>query len=75
LGMLFRGKDQSKNQERELLVFITPHIVKDEATSLSGRKTTMLPAKENRQRAQANQVTLFTRHEAVNTALNNFDDR
>jgi type IV pilus assembly protein PilQ len=75
LGMLFRGKDQSKNQERELLVFITPHIIKDEASPLSARKTTKVPAKENRQRSQANKVTLFTRHEAVNTALNNFDDR
>jgi type IV pilus assembly protein PilQ len=75
LGMLFRGKDQSKNQERELLVFITPHIVKDEGSPLSSRKNAKVPARENRQRSQANKVSLFTRHEAVNTALNNFDDR
>ena len=75
LGMLFRGKDQSKNIERELLVFITPHIMKDEASPLSSRKKAKVPTSQNRQRSQANKVTLFTRHEAVNTALNNFDDR
>jgi type II secretory pathway component GspD/PulD (secretin) len=75
LGMLFRGRDQSKNQERELLVFITPHIVKDEAAPFSPRKPLKAPAVQNRQRSQANKVTLFTRHEAVNTALNNMDGR
>ncbi len=29
LGLLFRHKDMDKNYERELLVFITPHIVND----------------------------------------------
>ena len=29
LGMLFRHKDVERNQDRELLVFITPHIIKD----------------------------------------------
>jgi type II secretory pathway component GspD/PulD (secretin) len=74
LGMLFRGKDQSKNSERELLVFITPHIVNDEAAPLSSKKRAVkAPTASNRQRTQSNKVTLFTRHEAVNTALNNLD--
>jgi len=73
LGMAFRGKDQSQNEERELLVFITPHIVKDQAAPLSQRRGPRAPTGANRQRSQANKVTLFTRHEAVNTALNNFD--
>jgi type II secretory pathway component GspD/PulD (secretin) len=75
LGMLFRGKDVSKNQERELLVFITPHIIRDESAPLSARKPAKAPTGQNKQRSQANRVTLFTRHEAVNTALNNLDDR
>jgi type II secretory pathway component GspD/PulD (secretin) len=75
LGMLFRGRDTSKNVERELLVFITPHIVKDESAPLSARKPVRAPTGQNKQRSQANKVTLFTRHEAVNTALNNLDDR
>lgn len=29
LGMLFRHKDQTVGKERELIVFITPHIVRD----------------------------------------------
>lgn len=73
LGMAFRGKDQSQNEERELLVFITPHIVKDQAAPLSQRRGPRAPTGANRQRSQANKVTLFTRHEAVNTALNNLD--
>jgi len=73
LGMMFRGKDQQKDVERELLVFITPHIVKDQAAPLSARGGPRAPTGANRQRSQANKVTLFTRHEAVNTALNNLD--
>jgi len=73
LGMAFRGKDQQKNQERELLVFITPHIIKDNAAPLSPSRGPKAPTGANRQRSQANKVTLFTRHEAVNTALNNLD--
>jgi type II secretory pathway component GspD/PulD (secretin) len=29
LGVLFRHRDKSKDKQRELLVFITPHIIKD----------------------------------------------
>ncbi|MCU0665754.1 MAG: hypothetical protein MUF05_01485 [Candidatus Omnitrophica bacterium] len=35
LGALFRHKNISKDKERELLVFITPHIVKDASTQLA----------------------------------------
>jgi len=75
LGMMFRGKDMSKNEERELLVFITPHIIKDQTGSLSKKRTIKVTTAGNRQRSQANKVTLFTRHEAVNTALNSMDER
>lgn len=75
LGMLFRGKDQTKNEERELLVFITPKIVKDQPGSFSKKRTIKVDTAGNRQRSQANKVTLFTRHEAVNTALNSLDER
>jgi general secretion pathway protein D len=75
LGMAFRNRDQSINEERELLVFITPHIMYDSASPLSSKKKAALPTAVNRQRSQANKVTLFTRHEAVNTALNNLDSR
>jgi len=73
LGMAFRGKDQEKNEERELLVFITPHIIKDDAHPFKPNKQSKAAVPVNRQRSQANKVTLFTRHEAVNTALNNLD--
>jgi type II secretory pathway component GspD/PulD (secretin) len=75
LGMLFRHKQIPMNKDRELLVFITPHILKDEPAMPV--KTTF-----NKRRASGNRVsqaqggdkvTLFTRHEAVNTALNNLE--
>ncbi len=35
LGALFRHRNKSKDEERELLVFLTPHIVKDGPSLLS----------------------------------------
>jgi len=68
LGMLFRHKDQSPGRERELLVFITPHImknVKSEPTPV--KKKTVLPLRE-----QAKFVPL-TRQQNISAYLNNFD--
>ncbi len=33
IGNFFKHKDKSKDKERELLVFITPHIIKDGANT------------------------------------------
>lgn len=38
LGLLFRNKEAGPNQERELLVFITPRIVKDKKVNLAQAK-------------------------------------
>ena len=41
LGTLFRHRETSPDRERELLVFITPHIVKDSNTMLVQAKNTV----------------------------------
>jgi len=45
-GAIFRHKDKDKDTERELLVFITPHIVKDSNVALVQTKGLVLPERE-----------------------------
>jgi len=71
--MLFRSKDVPKILERELLVFITPHLVRDQSLPSMVPPRRNMSSYDNRQRSGSSKVTLFTRHEAVNTALNNMD--
>ena len=46
LGALFKHKDVDANRERELIVFITPHIIKDRAIELAQTKKVSLPERE-----------------------------
>jgi type II secretory pathway component GspD/PulD (secretin) len=46
LGMLFRHKTVDPKQERELLVFITPRIVKDKKINLAQSKRINMPDRE-----------------------------
>ncbi|MCX5707175.1 MAG: hypothetical protein NTW13_05965 [Candidatus Omnitrophica bacterium] len=69
LGALFRHKNQSPGKDRELLVFITPHILKDRNTDLPKSKTLVLP-----QREQAT-VSVINRRQSMNTYLNNFETK
>ena len=46
LGAFFRHKDRSKGRERELLVFITPHIIKEPGIKLAQAKKVMLTERE-----------------------------
>jgi type II secretory pathway component GspD/PulD (secretin) len=71
LGALFRHKEQSPGRERELLVFITPHIVKNGKvdSSIPAGKNTSLPLRE-----QAKVVPL-TRQQNISTYLNNFETK
>jgi type II secretory pathway component GspD/PulD (secretin) len=68
LGALFRHKEQSPGRERELLVFITPHIMKNgKAASPAPVKKAALPLRE-----QAKVIPL-TRQQSVSAYLNNFE--
>jgi type II secretory pathway component GspD/PulD (secretin) len=67
LGAFFRHKDKDKDRERELLVFITPHIIKEQPTQLArSEKISLL------EREQATESAV-DRQKLINGLLNNFD--
>jgi type II secretory pathway component GspD/PulD (secretin) len=66
-GKLFTHKDVSPGKERELLVFITPHIIKNgDLRADSAKKVPML------QREQA-VVSTMGRQQSIKAYLNNFE--
>jgi len=70
LGVLFRHKSQTKDIERELIVFITPHIVRDKTDfKLAQVQSIQLPARE--------QGSAFgtTRDYIINSSMNKFDKK
>ncbi len=67
LGAFFRHKNKDKDRERELLVFITPHIIKEQPTQLArSEKINLL------EREQATESAV-DRQKLINGLLNNFD--
>jgi len=75
VGALFRHKDKTKDKQRELLVFITPHIVKDSRVELAS--TAGLPEKKvlsgSLEREQQLPEVVFHRTRLINDSLNNFE--
>ena len=68
LGMFFRHKDQTSGLERELIIFITPHIVRDKAiVKLAQLQNIQLPVRE-----QGVAVGL-NRDYIINSNMNKFD--
>jgi len=69
LGALFRHKSKDRDKERELLVFITPHIVKDATIELAqAKKVTLLQREQNT-------VSGIDRQAVINTTLNSFEKK
>ena len=68
-GLLFRHKNKDKDRERELLVFITPRIVKDNQVRLEQMQRFSLPIREQ------SAVTHVNRDYLINSSLNNFDKK
>jgi type II secretory pathway component GspD/PulD (secretin) len=69
VGALFRHKNADINRERELLVFITPHIIKDANFMLAKAKKNVLPDREQ------SAATGFDRFSSINTSLNRFEQK
>lgn len=65
LGALFRHKNKSKDSERELLVFITPHIVNNDAKVLA-QVNTKYPVPNREQK----NTSSFDRQKAISGILN-----
>ncbi|MFA5090981.1 MAG: secretin N-terminal domain-containing protein [Candidatus Omnitrophota bacterium] len=68
LGLMFRHKDKTKDKERELLIFITPHIVKDSGVEFAQAKRVPLTGGR-----EQNAAAVFDRRVAINSSLNNFE--
>ncbi len=69
LGRLFTHRYKDKDKDRELLVFITPHIVKDTNIELAQAKKVNLPEREQ------STASGIDRSDAINTSLNNFEKK
>jgi type IV pilus assembly protein PilQ len=71
VGAFFRHKDQTKGKERELLVFITPRVIKEAGiTGAAPDKPKPIALPEREQGA----VSLAaSRQKAINSYLNNFE--
>lgn len=68
LGVLFRHKDQTIGLERELIVFITPHIIRDRSEiKLANLQNIQLPIREQGVAVGSN------RDYIINSNLNKFD--
>lgn len=69
VGLFFRHKNKDKDRERELLVFITPRIVKSGQVKLEQMQRFSLPIREQ------SSVTHVNRDYLINSSLNNFDKK
>jgi type IV pilus assembly protein PilQ len=69
VGFLFRHKNKDKDRERELLVFITPRIIKGGQVKLEQMQRFSLPIREQ------SAVTHVNRDYLINSSLNNFDKK
>ncbi|MEI6631722.1 MAG: type II and III secretion system protein, partial [bacterium] len=67
VGLLFRHKNQSKDVDRELIVFITPHIVRDASAVSAYAKKPVLPGREQSINLAAD------RQLAINKSLDNLE--
>ena len=68
LGMFFRHKNQTVNLERELIIFITPRIVRDKADfKLAQIQNIQLPIREQAVAVNTN------RDYVINSNMNKFD--
>lgn len=71
LGNFFKHKNKDKDEERELLVFITPHIVKDAPMKLAQAQGGS-PALPEREQAADSAVS---RESLINSSLKRFEDK
>jgi len=67
IGALFRHKNTIKDRQRELLIFITPHIIKDKNIALPKIKETVFFENNSAQGSAAEKQT------AIKTSLNSFE--
>jgi len=69
VGALFRHVSKEPNKERELLIFITPHIMKESGIELARAGKIRLPEREQ------STVSGHERQLAIGASLNNFEKK
>jgi type IV pilus assembly protein PilQ len=69
IGAMFRHRNKDKDKERELLVFITPHIINSGQVKMEQMQRFSLPIREQ------SAVTHVNRDYLINSSLNNFDKK
>ena len=69
IGALFRHKEDTAGLERELIIFITPRIVRDNQAKLEQIQRFSLPIREQ------STATHVNRDYLINSSLNNFDKK
>lgn len=69
LGKMFKHSNKSKDKERELLVFITPHIIKDTTFQLAQVQKGGFPEREQSAESGA------SRQAAINASLKSFEKK
>ncbi len=67
IGALFRHKNQEKDKERELLIFITPRVVKEKEVRIAKVQKSVLPEVDREP------VLEISRQEMINEFLNELD--
>ncbi len=67
LRTFFKHRDQTTDTERELLVFITPHIIRDSGIELAQAKKIIVPEREQ------GTVSGIGRQAAISSSLNTFE--
>jgi type II secretory pathway component GspD/PulD (secretin) len=70
IGSFFRHKNKSEDKQRELLVFITPHIIRESVPGLASAKLNKLPERE-----QDTAFGVVDRESIINSSLNEFDKK
>lgn len=71
IGKVFTHKNKDKDRERELLVFITPHIIKDATVQLAQAKKGVFPEREQ----SASVGILRRRQAAIDASLKSFENK
>jgi len=69
VGGLFRHRNKDKDTERELLIFITPHIMKESQLEFVQSKKVNLPVREQNASSRADRAV------AINSSLNSLEKK
>ncbi|MBM3251550.1 MAG: hypothetical protein FJZ11_02040 [Candidatus Omnitrophica bacterium] len=74
LGALFRHKNKSKDEDRELMVFITPHILKGRGSAKASKPLAYLPPAREQESPEPKNL-LISRETEIDRILSEFEKK